>query len=528
LKKKVGGYFRLSDEDRFKTKETDYSESIKNQIDLFDEFVAGFPDWEIYDYYVDDDVSGASQNRPDFQRILKDCENGLLDIVICKTQSRFTRTMEEVESIIHNKFDEWNVRFIGIVDHADTEVKGNKKARQINGLVNEWYLEDGSANIRSVLDKKRKAGQFTGSFAPYGYLIDPEDKNHLVVDPVASEVVKEIFKMYASGAGYQKIRNHLNDKNILSPLEYKKALGSKYRCDVAKATCWNTYSIARILRNECYLGRLTQKKTTNISYKNKKKRKLPREEWIIADDTHDAIIDKETWHKVAGRLKTNHRCEKTNEVHVLSKKVYCKECDMIYTKVPYHLKNGKQAYLRCKSSVVYGKEKCANTSIQYQYLLDAVLESFKQKVKEYLDETELSNCLKNKTSNTLYDNKITALKKETAVIESNLNKKKGYFKKLYEDRSEGILSDEEYMMLKEDYDIEIKQLQSRLAMIDEELVIVNSKKEKDMNAEALIRKYKDIKELSREVVEEFIEKIYIHPSNHETNSRNIAIEWTLF
>ena len=150
---RVGIYCRLSDEDRFKKDKNDDSESIANQKSMLLKYALN-KNWEVVNVYSDDDYSGADINRPKFNELLKDCEEGKIDIVLCKTQSRFSRDMEIVEKYIHNKFIEWGIRFVSIVDNADTQVKGNKKARQINGLINEWYLEDLSDNIRSSLQNR--------------------------------------------------------------------------------------------------------------------------------------------------------------------------------------------------------------------------------------------------------------------------------------------------------------------------------------------------------------------------------------
>ena len=170
--------------------------------------------WEVVNIFSDDDYSGADNNRPGFKQLIEACENGKADIVLCKSQSRFSRDIEIIEKYLHNKFIEWGVRFVSIVDNADTDVEGNKKSRQINGLVNEWYLEDLSKNVRKSLQNKREDGQFLGSFAPYGYMKDPDNKNRLLIDPVAAEVVKEIFKMYKYGNGYYKIAKSLKDRAI--------------------------------------------------------------------------------------------------------------------------------------------------------------------------------------------------------------------------------------------------------------------------------------------------------------------------
>lgn len=200
----VGIYVRLSDEDRDKVNRMDESESIQNQKIMLRDYCIE-RGWEIYDIYCDEDYSGTDFDRPNFQRMLKDCENGIIQTVLCKSQSRFSRDLSVIETYLHDKFIEWGVRFISVIDRADTEDIGNKKSRQINGLMNEWYCEDVSENIRKVLQHKRKNGQFTGSFAPYGYLVNPDNKNHLIIDEIAAPIVKNIFEWYLQGWGYRKI-----------------------------------------------------------------------------------------------------------------------------------------------------------------------------------------------------------------------------------------------------------------------------------------------------------------------------------
>lgn len=271
----VAIYVRLSDEDRDKQFKTDESESIQNQKSMLVDYCQERK-WDVYDIYNDEDYSGIDSTRPEFQRMLKDCEQGKINIVLCKSQSRFSRDMEVIERYIHNKFLEWNVRFISIIDHADSNDIVNKKARQINGLINEWYFEDVSDNIRSTLKHKCEQGQFTGSFAPYGYLVDPDDKNHLIVDKNVAQNVKQIFDLYLQGYGYRKIVLELNNKNIPSPSEYKRISGSSYvNINEGKSSSkglWTHSTIYTMLRNEAYTGTLVQSKSHSISYKNKKRK----------------------------------------------------------------------------------------------------------------------------------------------------------------------------------------------------------------------------------------------------------------
>ena len=258
-RKRVALYLRLSKEDLVKienkTDEEIRSESIYNQERMLRD-KAEKEGWEVVGVYIDEDYSGIDTyvSRPEFDRLIKDCETGKIDIVLCKSQSRFSRDMEVIEKYLHNKFIEWNVRFIGLVDNADTENKGNKKQRQILGLTNEWYADEISENLKYTLRNKKSHGLYTGAFAPYGYIKDPEDKNHLIIDKVASEVVKEIFDLYKNGWGYAKIVNYLHEKEIPSPYDYKRKNGMPIASSVMQK--WKTsikkkggYIVINTLRN---------------------------------------------------------------------------------------------------------------------------------------------------------------------------------------------------------------------------------------------------------------------------------------
>ena len=183
-------YLRLSKEDRDKLTKGDDSASIKNQRLLLTDFALQ-QDYQIAEVYSDDDESGLFDTRPDFERMITDAKLGKFDIVIAKSQSRFSRNMEHIEKYLHRDFPNLGIRFIGVVDGADTFNMGNKKSRQINGLVNEWYCEDLSGNIRSAFRAKMKAGQYLGASCPYGYIKDPKNHNHLIVDEYAAEVGKK-------------------------------------------------------------------------------------------------------------------------------------------------------------------------------------------------------------------------------------------------------------------------------------------------------------------------------------------------
>ena len=225
---KAAIYCRLSEEDKNKQTPAADSESIQNQKSMLQNFALE-QGWEVYRIYSDDDYTGSDRKRPEFNRLLEDAKMRKFGIVLCKTQSRFTRELELVEKYIHGLFPIWGIRFISIVDNADTANRGNKKSRQINGLVNEWYLEDMSESIKSVLNDKRKKGIHIGAFALYGYKKDPDQKGHLIIDEEAAAVVREVFTLFSQGYGKTAIARLLNDRNIPNPTEYKRIHGLRYQ-----------------------------------------------------------------------------------------------------------------------------------------------------------------------------------------------------------------------------------------------------------------------------------------------------------
>lgn len=300
---KTAIYCRLSEEDKDKINSYDDSKSIVNQKSMLIDY-AKENNWEIYDIYSDDDYSGTDRLRPEFNRMIKDASKGCFDILLCKSQSRFSREIEIVEKYIHGKFLEWGIRFIGVADNTDSADKANKKSRQINGLINEWYLEDMSENIKSVLTHRRKQGFFIGAFAPYGYKKDDLNHGKLIIDKEAAEIVREIFNMFASGISKINIAKILNGRNVPNPSEYKRLKGFKFnKANEDQSKLWKYFTVNSILHNEVYIGNLIQGKYGSISYKTKKSKPKPKEEWIRVEKTHEPIIEKEMWENVQNIMK---------------------------------------------------------------------------------------------------------------------------------------------------------------------------------------------------------------------------------
>lgn len=301
MSEKAAIYCRLSEEDSNKTYHYEESESIQNQKLLLIDY-AEKHNYEIYNIYVDENYSGLNKKRPAFCEMLQYAQKRAFDIVLCKTQSRFTRDIEVFEKYVHELFPLWGIRFISVIDNVDTNQKGNKKARQINALVNEWYCEDLSENIKTVLRRKMAEGQFVGAFACYGYQKSVKDRHKLVIDEQAAEVVKQIFDLCLKGYSCRKIADNLTEKGIMTPTTYKKTKGIAFQNPNVKQcqndTKWSYNTVKKILRNECYIGNLVQGKEQKINYKQKKRVLLPRKYCVVVEQSHKPIIEKSKFYEV--------------------------------------------------------------------------------------------------------------------------------------------------------------------------------------------------------------------------------------
>ena len=271
--------------------------------------------WSIYKIYTDEDYSGVRSDRPAFNEMLCDAENKKFQVVLCKTMSRFSRDMSVVENYINNKFGELGIRFISVVDNTDSYDKKNKKTRQLNSLINEWYLEDLSDNIRAVFKDKMKKGECLFAFAPYGYRKDKLRKNHLVPDDEVTDIVKRIYWLYNFGYGIKTIAGILNAENVISPLNYRNNV---------KKSNWTSSSVADILKNPVYTGDLVQNRKNKLSYKSKKRVAVSENEWISIPDTHIPLVERRIYNQTKKTLKMASRCGKNGKLNPFAGKIYCK------------------------------------------------------------------------------------------------------------------------------------------------------------------------------------------------------------
>ncbi len=280
-------YLRLSKEDVEK-EGAENSRSIENQRIILEEY-AKVHQFEIYDYYIDDDYSGLYFERPAFSRMLEDAAKHEFAIILAKSQSRLSRNMEHTEYLLHNLFPQLGIRFLGVVDGVDSAQKAGKKARQINALVNEWYSEDLSENIRAVYQRKMRKGEYLGAYAPYGYCKSAEDSHRLEVKEEEARWVRQIFEQYLKGHSVQEIQQELIKNRVRTPSAVKQGEYDYH---------WSTSTIKKILSNEVYTGAVVQGKSRRRSFKEKKIVACPRSSWIIVEGMHTPIIENEQFEMV--------------------------------------------------------------------------------------------------------------------------------------------------------------------------------------------------------------------------------------
>ncbi|WP_338148001.1 recombinase family protein [Flintibacter muris] len=514
---KAAIYCRLSEEDRNKQFETDDSNSIQNQKAMLLQY-AMEQGWEVYNLYSDDDYTGSDRRRPEFNRLLEDAKAHRFDIVLCKTQSRFTRELELVEKYIHGLFPIWGIRFVSIVDNADTANKGNKKSRQINGLVNEWYLEDMSENIRSVLTNRRQNGFHIGAFALYGYKKDPDQKGHLLIDEEAAAVVREVFTLFSQGYGKTAIARMLNDRGIPNPTEYKRLHGLRYQQPKRKnSTLWKYFAISDMLTNEIYIGNMVQGKYGSVSYKTKQNNPRPQSEWFRVEGTHEAIIDRSLWNRVQSMIAQRAKPFDCGTVGLFARKAICANCG--YTM--RSSKNHGRHYLQCSNRHV-AKDACIGSFISVEKLERMVIDELNRLAAAYLDKDELERNIE--FCETLQGQKKQLLDTLSAYEKRIAEYTKG-LRDLYMDKVKGLLNESDFSALSKEFSAEKSRLERALLDGQRQLAELENRIAVGDNRKALVERYVNLEHLTREIVEILIDHITVNKRIPGTRNVPIEIHW---
>ena len=509
-------YVRLSREDD--DRQQPESESIQNQRALLLDYAAG-RGWEVYEVYCDEDYSGADSLRPAFNRMLRAAERGAFQVVLCKSQSRFTRDMELVEKYIHGLFPRWGVRFIAVADNADTEVKGNKKARQINGLVNEWYLEDLSENVRMVLDMKRREGQYIGGLPLYGYRKDPADRGRLIPDPESAGVVRRIFLWALEGRGGQDIARRLNEAGVPSPARRRALQGWTSQSPGGEGGLWNKTAVWRILHNEMYAGVMVQGRRRKVSYKSRAMADVPEAQWYRVEGTHEAIVDRETYEAVQQSLRLRRKSDGRGTAHLLSGLVRCMDCGSSMSKA-VNGRAGGAAYLRCRRYADSGKEKlCTRHSIRLDRLTAAVCQCIRRDIRSFY-RPEIPAVLPERASGA------GELERERRALSAQLEKRERALKELYLDKVSGILSAEQFAELNRTFQAEKQALAARLEQIGSALAAqADPARQTDLAERA--RTLLNLETVPRELVTALVERVEVGERDPDTGRQEVRVVWRI-
>ena len=514
---KVAIYCRLSEEDRNKKFETDDSNSIQNQKAMLLEYSIE-QGWEVYNIYSDDNYTGSDRNRPEFVRLLEDAKARKFDIILCKSQSRFTRELELVERYINGLFPIWGIRFVSLVDNVDTANKGNKKSRQINGLVNEWYLEDMSENIRSVLTNRRKNGFHIGAFALYGYKKDPDQKGHLIIDEEAAAVVREVFTLFSQGYGKTAIARMLNDRGVPNPTEYKRLHGLRYQQPKRKnSTLWKYSAISDMLVNEIYIGNMVQGKYGSISYKTKQNKPRPKETWYRVEGTHEPIIERDLWDRVQAMVATRAKPFDVGSIGLFARKVRCANCG--YTM--RSSKNRGRHYLQCSNRHV-AKDSCIGAFIPVEKLEKMVIQELNTLSRTYLDQDELERSVQ--FSQNLEQQKVNWMDSK-AKLQKQLEDNRAYLRTLYMDKVKGIVSEEDYISMADSFAADRERMEQQIKEADHRLDELESQMLAGDQRKELIQRYTNVEHLTREMVEILIDYISVGKRIPGTHEVPIEIHW---
>ena len=468
---KTAMYVRLSkgdeDKDGYLKSESD---SITNQKLLIEDFINARSDLMLCGTYIDDGYTGTNFDRPKMKEMMQDIDAGSIDCIVCKDLSRFGRERIETGTYIAKTFKEKGVRFIAINDNYDTLTADGAQTHivmPIKALTNDSFSRDISIKVRSSQQVKRERGEFVSAFAPYGYKKSADNKNHLVFDPYAAKIVKDIFSKKISGYSASAIAEELNELGVMCPSEYKKAQGEKFSVHFGNKGKykWSAQTVIRILKNEVYIGNLVQGKTKRVSYKVRKELVVPEDQWVRSEGAHEAIVSRTVFFTVQDLMNRDTiRKSKDRASYIHAGILFCGDCGSSMVRRAASGKSRKGVSYMCTS---YNEHRgCSRHFI----LEDALSESVERCLREHLERlcsvNELRKSLKNVEVSfgdvKLHDDEVARLKEQLIRFKC----KKDYLQK---DLRDGVISERQYESYHEQYVEGEKQIEQ--AITEQEKII---------------------------------------------------------
>ena len=516
---KVGMYLRLSQEDKVK-KECE-SNSIENQRRIIKNYIDNSNDLVFIDEYSDDGWSGTNFDRPGFQRMLNDIQNKKIDTIIVKDLSRFGRNYIEVGWFLEDTFPTLKIRFISIIDRIDSfknPESSNSMLVNFKNLINDEYARDISRKTKSSLNTKKKKGDYVAGSVPFGYKRDINNKYHLVIDEEAANIVKIIFELAMEGKGTLEISNYLNERNIITSLQYKKMKGLKcshnnVNFNEIDNLKWSPTAVATILRNEVYLGNTIQNKYSHVSYKIHKCQKNPEDKWTKVENTHEAIVSKDMFDYINERLFSKIvKIRSNNKYSLFSGFLLCSDCNrgLHYQEGRKARKDGtKLKYYVCGTNK-YNVNNCSSHIIHEDKLKDIVIKAINKQIKL------VNNA--NDSLEIIINNKKTSVKKEVLEnnkksLMNNIEEKMKLKQNIYTDWKDNIITFEDYREYSKNYTDEISRYKESLNLIEQDLRELDSIRNYQKDLIDTFYNKGQFKELNRDMLFNFIDRIIIYEEN---------------
>lgn len=496
-------YARLSKDDDL----VGDSNSIVHQKEMLAKYAKehGFTNIE---FYVDDGFSGTNFNRPDFQRMMADAEEGKISTVIVKDMSRFGRDYIMVGYYTEIYFSNLDIRFIAINDNVDSNIQTENDLTPFKNVFNEWYARDTSKKIRAVFKAKGNSGKHLTTNPPFGYKKDPNDKDKWIIDDEAAATVRRIFQMYVDGYRISEIGHKLTEEKVETPILYYMNRGIKTNARSEYPEIWDLMSIKYILSQTAYAGHTVNFQTAVKSYKTKKQIRLPKEDWIIYRNTQEPIIDEKTFETVQQMRKVKRARTKYNEPNMFSGLLYCADCGNHLT-IQRVARNRKMDNFSCATYRKKKKGLCSCHRILVSDL-ETIVKNDLQKVCEYvfLHEKEFTDeyLSGSKRETVRFQAKTKAELKRLSERQEEIGK---IIRKLYEDNVCGRITDERFDFLAKSYDDEGNDLKTKIQELKNALASSVQDEEKLSKFLKVVKSYTKIEELTPEILNSFIEKIYI-------------------
>jgi len=524
-------YERLSRDDEL----VGESNSIVNQKAYLEGYAAqhGFLNCV---HYTDDGWSGGNFDRPSWKQLVADVEAGKVGTVLVKDMSRIGRDYLQTGYFTEVLFRQHDVRFIAIANNVDSDDPGSNEFTPFMNIMNEWYLRDQSRKVRAAVQLKGRSGKPITTNAPYGYKKDPEDHNHWLIDEEAAAVVRHIFHLSIEGHGPYEIANILMHEKVETPGYYF----SKRNSDTGQGNGspehrydWHGGTVLNILSKQEYMGHTVNFRTRKVSYKSKKKVDNPPEEWVIFENTHEAIVDADTWHLAQHEKGTKTRIDSIGLANPLTGLMFCADCGAkMYNSRHRNERNNDASGLHFDTynCSTYSNTRiretriCSNHHISTQAVRTLLLEAIRKIAQYAISDPKAFAQQIRAEAQIQHEAAAKELKRRLARDRKRCDELDGLFQKLYESYATGKITEKRFDMMAANYETEQAELEQRIADGQQELDTYMQDEDRIDKFLELTKRYTDFSELTTPMIKEFVEKIVVHAPDRSTGQRTQQVD----